>query len=78
MRCMQSLVRIPETLVCAMEFINLPTPAEHNMALDDLRKIVLRHNPDLKEKPLFWKRKGSVLKVLCHDGARRYRRVGGR
>lgn len=59
----QSLVRIPETLVCAMEFIMLPTPSEQTPALEELRKLVMRYHPDLKEKPLFWKRKASVLKV---------------
>ncbi len=67
----QSLVRIPETLVCAAEFIMLPTPAEHTVAIDELRKVVLRHYPDLKDKAPFWKRKASVLKVKegpagCH------------
>ena len=60
---MQSLVRIPETLVCAMEFISMPTPADQTQSLDDLRKMVLRYHPDLKEKTAFWKRKASVLKV---------------
>lgn len=57
----QSLVRIPETLVCAMEFITLPTPSDQ--PLEELRKLVLRNNPDLKDKSLFWKRRASVLKV---------------
>eukprot|EP00775_Hariotina_reticulata_P009185 gene9185-9351_t len=35
----QSLVRIPETLLCAMEFISLYTPAEHNGPLEELRKL---------------------------------------
>ncbi len=61
---MQSLVRIPETLVCAMEFIVLPTPSEHVAPIDELRKMVLRFQPDLKDKALFWKRKASVLKVI--------------
>jgi len=59
----QALVRIPETLVCAMEFITMPTPSEQTLSLDELRKIVLRSNPDLKEKTQFWKRKASVLKA---------------
>ncbi|EFJ44468.1 molecular chaperone [Volvox carteri f. nagariensis] len=59
----QSLVRIPETLVCAMEFITLPTPSEQTAGLEELRKLVLRNNPDLKDKNTFWKRKASVLKA---------------
>lgn len=60
---MQSLVRIPETLVCAMEFITLATPNDHQAPMADLRLAVLRSNPDLKDKSTFWKRKASVLKV---------------
>lgn len=59
----QGLVRIPETLVSAMEFITLPTPPDHTAPLEELRRMVLRHHPDLKEKPQFWKRKASVLKA---------------
>ncbi len=56
-------MRIPETLVCAVEFITLLTPADHMAPMDELRKAVLRHYPDLKDKAQFWKRKASVLKV---------------
>ncbi|KAG2441769.1 hypothetical protein HXX76_003382 [Chlamydomonas incerta] len=59
----QSLVRIPETLVCAMEFITLPTPSEQSYGLEELRKLTLRNNGDLKDKPTFWKRRASVLKA---------------
>ncbi|KAF5837295.1 Sec63 Brl domain-containing protein [Dunaliella salina] len=59
----QSLVRIPETLVCAMEFINLPTPPEQKHALEELSKSIARTFPDLKEKKMFWMRKASILKV---------------
>ncbi|GIL50242.1 hypothetical protein Vafri_6471 [Volvox africanus] len=59
----QSLVRIPETLVCAMEFITLPTPSEQTAGLEELRKLILRNNPDLKDKNAFWKRRASVLKA---------------
>jgi hypothetical protein len=44
----QSLVRIPDTLVYAMEYINMPTPALQQEALEELRKTVLRLHPDLK------------------------------
>ena len=44
----QSLARIPDTLVYAMEFIMLPTPGEQSAALDTLRKEVLRNHPELK------------------------------
>ena len=44
----QSLARIPDTLVYAMEFIMLPTPGEQSAALDALRKEVLRSHPELK------------------------------
>lgn len=56
-------MRIPETLVIAKEFITMHTPSEHQPACEELRKMVLRHHPDLKEKAAFWKRRGSVLKV---------------
>jgi translocation protein SEC63 len=56
-------VRIPETLVCAMEFINMPTPPDQMGALDDLRKSINRSFPELKEKKVFWLRKASILKV---------------
>ena len=51
-----------------MEFILLHTPNDHSPSIDELRKIVLRSNPDLKDKPLFWKRKASVLKVRMRGG----------
>lgn len=60
----QALVKIPDTLVCAMEFIQLPTPKEQGPALDDLKRIVTRLHPELKDsKSAFWKRRTSVLKV---------------
>ncbi|MEW5311206.1 MAG: hypothetical protein WDW38_002940 [Sanguina aurantia] len=59
----QSLVRIPETLVCAMEFIIMPTPAEQEPALQEVRKMTLRNSPELKDKTPFWGRKASVLKT---------------
>ncbi|KAK9829144.1 hypothetical protein WJX72_004149 [[Myrmecia] bisecta] len=59
----QSLARIPETLVVAMEFITMPTPPEQEPALQELRKTIIRLNPELKAKPQFWKRKSSVIKV---------------
>ncbi|PSC67052.1 dnaJ ERDJ2A [Micractinium conductrix] len=59
----QALGRLPETLVCAMEFISLPTPSDQGPAMDELRKTVLRLHPDLKDKSAFWKRRTSVLKV---------------
>lgn len=37
---LQALVRIPETLVCAMEFIIMPTPAEQTAAIDELRESI--------------------------------------
>lgn len=44
----QSLPRIPDTLVFAMEFILMPVPPEQQQALEILRKEVLRNHPDLK------------------------------
>lgn len=70
-------MRIPETLVCAMEFITMHTPSEQNAALDELRRLVLRANPDLKDKPVFWKRKASVLKVWGSVGSERVWGEGG-
>lgn len=59
----QALGRIPETLVCAMEFIQLATPPDQGPAMDELRKAVLRLHPELKDKGAFWKRRTSVLKI---------------
>lgn len=36
----QSLVRIPETLMIAMEFIQMYTPNDHQLPCDELRKMV--------------------------------------
>ena len=44
----QSLARIPDTLVYAMEFITMATPPEQQKALDDLRLEVLRSHSELK------------------------------
>ncbi|RMZ57290.1 hypothetical protein APUTEX25_004124 [Auxenochlorella protothecoides] len=66
----QALARIPDTLVCAMEFILMPNAPGQNAALDDLRRRVLFLHPDLKEKSQFWKRRASIVKahllVLAH------------
>ncbi|KAK9839330.1 hypothetical protein WJX81_008661 [Elliptochloris bilobata] len=59
----QSLARVPDTLVFAFEFIMLPTPNEQAGDLETLRRTILRLHPDLKEKPHFWKRKPSIVKV---------------
>ena len=59
----QGVGRIPETLVCAAEFIMMDTPNSQLSALEQLRNAVLRSYPDLKDKPQFWKRKVSVVKV---------------
>ena len=34
----------------AMGFITLPTPSEHSAPMEELRKMVLRWYPELKEK----------------------------
>lgn len=52
----QGLSRIPDTLVVAMEFITMPTPADQQMPLEELRKIVLRLHPELKV---------GIMHVLC-------------
>lgn len=44
----QSLARIPDTLVYAMEFITMATPADQQKALDDLRLEVLHSHSELK------------------------------
>jgi translocation protein SEC63 len=61
----QSLVRIPDTLLMAMEFLTLYTPSEHNQPLDDLRKLVTPCYPDIlsRSNKTFWQRKASILKV---------------
>jgi hypothetical protein len=46
-----------------MEFITLPTPSDHAVPIEELRKVVLRNNQDLKDKSAFWNRKASCLKV---------------
>ena len=58
-------MRIPETLLCAMEFINLYTPNEHQAALEEVRREVAPLYGDLmaKGKKAFWERKASVVKV---------------
>lgn len=50
----QGLSRIPETLVVAMEFITLPTPADQGIPLEELRKTVVRLHPELKVGCLSW------------------------
>ncbi|BDA43749.1 Translocation protein SEC63 homolog [Coccomyxa sp. Obi] len=59
----QGLARVLDTLVFAYEFIMLPTPSEQAEGLEALRRTILRLHPDLKEKPQFWKRKPSIVKV---------------
>ena len=44
----QSLPRIPDTLVYAMEFITMAVPPEQSQALEALRKEILYNHPDLK------------------------------
>ncbi len=44
----QSLARIPDTLVYAMEFITMATPADQQKALYELRLEVLRSHHELK------------------------------
>ena len=44
----QSLAKIPDTLVCAMEFITLPTSATQEAAFATLRSATLRLHPELK------------------------------
>lgn len=39
---LQSLVRIPDTLMMAMEFVNLYTPSDHQPKMEELRKMVRR------------------------------------
>lgn len=57
--CKQSLVRIPETLMCAMEFITLYTPPDHNAPLEELRKVVAPFYGELmaRSNKAFWQRK---------------------
>jgi hypothetical protein len=52
-------VRIPETLMCAMEFITLYTPPEHSAPLEELRKVVAPFYGDLmaRSNKTFWQRK---------------------
>eukprot|EP00878_Enallax_costatus_P024760 GHUV01026445.1.p1 GENE.GHUV01026445.1~~GHUV01026445.1.p1 ORF type:complete len:636 (+),score=256.18 GHUV01026445.1:447-2354(+) len=61
----QSLTRIPETLLCAMEFITLYTPPEHNAPMDELRRLVAPSYSELMSKTnkTFWQRKASVVKA---------------
>eukprot|EP00210_Caulerpa_lentillifera_P007930 g7569.t1 len=59
----QGIVRIPETLVVAKEFITLYTPNDQGEAFDELRKLILSFYPELKSKNQFWKRRASVVKA---------------
>ncbi|WIA39826.1 hypothetical protein OEZ86_013276 [Tetradesmus obliquus] len=61
----QSLVRIPETLMCAMEFITLYTPPDHNAPLEELRKVVAPFYGELmaRSNKAFWQRKAGVVKA---------------
>jgi translocation protein SEC63 len=68
----QSLVRIPETLMCAMEFITLYTPPEHSAPLEELRKAVAPFYGDLmaRSNKTFWQRKvrpaaPPIMHKLC-------------
>lgn len=58
-----SLPKVPDTLVCATEFIELPMLPDQSAAMGDLYKAVCRVHPEIKDKPLFLRRKPSVVKV---------------
>ena len=64
-----------------MEFITLPTPSDHAVPMEELRKLVLSSSPDLKDKSAFWNRKASCLKVGRGPGFRAggqgWMRMGG-
>jgi hypothetical protein len=63
----QGIGRIPDTLVTAAEFIQLPTFAAQEPQVDDVWKAIMHAFPEYKDKKHnFWKRKGSVLKVGIH------------
>jgi translocation protein SEC63 len=60
----QGLRRIPDTLVVAKEFIDMPVPSDQGVALEELKKVVTRYHTDLKDiKKDFWKRKSSIVKA---------------
>ncbi|KAF8055125.1 ERDJ2A [Scenedesmus sp. PABB004] len=61
----QSVVRIPETLLCAMEFITLYTPPEHQAPMQEVRKALAPCYPDLLalNNKTFWQRKAGVVKA---------------
>lgn len=60
----QAVGRIPETLVCAAEFILLPTPKSQQQAMDALRQVVIEGvDKTLANRAGFWKRRVSVVKV---------------
>lgn len=44
----QGLAKIPDTLIMAMEFINMSTPSDQAEGLEELRKTTLRLFPELK------------------------------
>jgi hypothetical protein len=52
--------------------------SEQTLGLEELRKMVLRTNPDLKDKAAFWKRKASVLKVGCGGGSQPFCKAAAR
>lgn len=61
----QSLVRIPETLLVAMEFIQLYTPGDHQGPMEELRKALAPVHSDVmgRDKKAFWQRRASVIKA---------------
>jgi len=60
----QAVGRIPETLVCAAEFILLRTPKSQQQAMDALRQSVIDGvDASLAGRAGFWKRRVSVVKV---------------
>lgn len=57
------LARMPETLVLAKPFVEQPFLPEQQGPMEELSRAVLRLHPDLREKPIFWKRRPSIIKV---------------
>lgn len=57
------LARMPETLVLAKPFVEQPFLPEQQAPMEELSRTVLRMHPDLREKPIFWKRRPSIIKV---------------
>jgi translocation protein SEC63 len=61
----QGVARVPETLVCALEFIKLPIGPGQGPALEELRRALAESLPELRDvrSPFFAKRRAELVKA---------------